>query len=162
MENYFILLELPFDPPENDAGKIAEAIAAKQTQWSRDMVNPVKKAKVSEYIAHISEIKNVMLDPEAREKEAAEARQIKGSKKKELVDSLALYHTKGDSLSAQDLKLLVRTFGAFGFTEAEIRGAFEEGNRKQKDGFQAEEVLDKAQAHNIRNYMRQLDRGEPV
>ncbi len=158
MENYFILLELPFDPPENDAGKIAEAIAAKQTQWSRDMVNPVKKAKVSEYIAHISEIKNVMLDPEAREKEAAEARQIKGSKKKELVDSLALYHTKGDSLSAQDLKLLVRTFGAFGFTEAEIRGAFEEGNRKQKDGFQAEEVLDKAQAHNIRNYMRQLDR----
>lgn len=158
MENYFILLELPFDPPESDAQKITEAIAKKQSQWSRDMVNPVRKAKVSEYIAHISEIKNVMLDPEAREKEAAQARQIKGGKKKELEDRLALYHAKGDSLSPQDLKLLVRTFGAYGFTEAEIQGAFEEGNGKRKDGFQAEEVLDKAQAHNIRNYMQQLDR----
>lgn len=158
MENYFILLELPFDPPESDARIITEAIAKKQSQWSRDMINPVRKGKVSEYIAHISEIRKVMLDPEAREKEAAEARQIKGGKKKELEDRLALYHAKGDSLSAQDLKLLVRTFGAFGFTEAEIRNAFEEGNRKQKDRFRAEEVLDKAQAHNIRNYMQQLDR----
>lgn len=158
MENYFILLELPFDPPEEDAQKITEAIARKQSQWSRDMVNPVRKAKVSEYIAHISDIKNVMLNPEARAKAAAEARQIKSGKKKELEDRLALYHAKGDSLSPQDLKLLVRTFGAYGFTEAEIQNAFEEGNRGKNGGFQAEGVLDKAQAHNIKNYMQQLDR----
>lgn len=158
MENYFILLELPFDPPEEDAQKITEAIAKKQSQWSRDMVNPVRKAKVSEYIANIADIKNVMLNPETRAKAAAEARQIKNGKKKELEDRLALYHAKGDSLSPQDLKLLVRTFGAFGFTEAEIQDAFEEGNRKQKDGFDAEDVLDRAQAHNVRNYMQQLDR----
>ena len=45
MENYFILLELPFDPPENDNNKISEAISKKQAQWSRDLTNPVEKEK---------------------------------------------------------------------------------------------------------------------
>ena len=45
MENYFILLELPFDPPESDTSKISEAISKKQAQWSRDQSNPVKKQK---------------------------------------------------------------------------------------------------------------------
>lgn len=31
MENYFILLELPFDLPESDTNKISEAISKKQT-----------------------------------------------------------------------------------------------------------------------------------
>ena len=53
MENYFILLELPFDPPESDTNKINGAISAKQAQWSRDMQNPVKKAKASVYLAAI-------------------------------------------------------------------------------------------------------------
>ena len=30
MENYFILLELPFDLPESDTNKISEAISKKQ------------------------------------------------------------------------------------------------------------------------------------
>ena len=82
MENYFILLELPFDPPESDTNKINEAIAKKQAQWSRDQQNPVKKAKASEYLAHLEDIKKVMLDPEARKKEAAKAKQIKDGKAK--------------------------------------------------------------------------------
>lgn len=45
MENYFILLELPFDLPESDTNKISEAISKKQAQWSRDQSNPVKKLK---------------------------------------------------------------------------------------------------------------------
>ena len=53
MENYFILLELPFDLPESDTNKISEAISKKQAQWSRDQSNPVKKAKASEYLADL-------------------------------------------------------------------------------------------------------------
>lgn len=61
MENYFILLELPFDLPESDTNKISEAISKKQAQWSRDQSNPVKKAKASEYLAALEDIKKVML-----------------------------------------------------------------------------------------------------
>ena len=96
MENYFILLELPFDPPEGDTNKISEAISKKQAQWSRDQSNPVKKAKASEYLAALEDIKKVMLDPAARKQEAAKAKQIKDSKAKDLEAKLSLYRAKGD------------------------------------------------------------------
>ena len=156
MENYFILLELPFDPPESDTNKINEAIAKKQAQWSRDQQNPVKKAKASEYLAHLDDIKKVMLDPEARKKEAAKAKQIKDSKAKELEAKLKLYRAKGDSLSDKDLKQLVKLFGPFGFTEAEITKKFGSGSKKEEK-IDPSEVLDKTQARNIKNFMQQLD-----
>ena len=156
MENYFILLELPFDPPVTDTAKINEAIAKKQAQWSRDQQNPVKKAKASEYLANLENIKKVMLDPNERQKEAAKAKQIKDSKSKELEAKLKLYRAKGDSLSDKDLKQLVKLFGPFGFTEAEITKKFGTGTKKEEK-IDPSEVLDKTQARNIKNYMQQLD-----
>ena len=156
MENYFILLELPFDPPENDTNKISEAIAKKQAQWSRDQANPVKKAKASEYLAHLDDIKKVMLDPAARKQEAAKAKQIKDSKAKELEAKLKLYRAKGDELSDKDLKQLAKIFGPFGFTEGEIKKKFGSGSKKEEK-IDPSEVLDKTQARNIKNFMQQLD-----
>jgi len=156
MENYFILLELPFDPPENDTAKINEAISKKQAQWSRDMANPVKKAKVSEYLAALDDIKKVMLDPAARKQEAAKAKQIKDSKAKELEAKLNLYRAKGDELSEKDLKQLVKIFGPFGFTADEIKKKFGIGGKKEEK-IDPSEVLDKTQARNVQNFMQQLD-----
>lgn len=159
MENYFILLELPFDLPESDTNKISEAISKKQAQWSRDQSNPVKKAKASEYLAALEDIKKVMLDPTARKQEAAKAKQIKASKAKELEAKLSLYRAKGDELSEKDLKRLVKVFGAFGFTADEIKKKFGSGNKKQ-DKIDPSEVLDKTQARNVQNFMQQLDMKE--
>ena len=156
MENYFILLELPFDPPEGDNNKISEAISKKQAQWSRDMSNPVKKAKASEYLAHLEDIKKVMLDPAARKQEAAKAKQVKDSKAKELDAKLKLYRAKADTLSEKDLKQLVKVFGAFGFTAEEIKKRFGSGSKKEEK-IDPSEVLDKTQARNIKNFMQQLD-----
>ena len=156
MENYFILLELPFDPPESDTSKISEAISKKQAQWSRDQSNPVKKAKASEYLAALEDIKKVMLDPAARKQEAAKAKQIKDSKAKELEAKLSLYRAKGDELSEKDLNRLVKAFGAFGFTAAEIKKKFGSGS-KQQEKINQSEVLDKTQARNVQNFMQQLD-----
>lgn len=155
MENYFILLELPFDPPENDTAKITEAISKKQAQWSRELSNPVKKAKASEYLAALEQIKKVMLDPEARKQEAAKAKQIKDSKAKELEAKLSLYRAKGDELSEKDLKQLVKAFGVFGFTAEEIKKKF--GSGKKEKEVDLSEVLDKAMAKNIQTLMVQLD-----
>ena len=156
MENYFILLELPFDPPESDTNKINEAIAKKQAQWSRDQSNPVKKAKASEYLAALEDMKKVMLDPATRKQEAAKAKQIKDSKAKELEAKLSLYRAKGDQLSEKDLKQLVKVFGAFGFTADEIKKKFGSGHKKQEK-IDPSEVLDKTQARNVQNFMQQLD-----
>lgn len=156
MENYFILLELPFDPPEGDTNKISEAISKKQAQWSRDLSNPVKKAKASEYLAALEDIKKVMLDPAARKQEAAKAKQIKDGKAKELEAKLKLYRAKGDELSEKDLKQLVKVFGAFGFTADEIKRKFGSGGKKE-ERINPSEVLDKTQARNVKNFMQQLD-----
>lgn len=156
MENYFILLELPFDPPEGDTNKINETIAKKQAQWSREQTNPVKKAKASEYLAAIEDIKKVMLDPAARKQEAAKAKQIKDGKAKELEIKLSLYRAKSDSLSEKDLRQLVKLFGAFGFTEDEIKKKFSSGNKKQ-DKIDPSEVLDRTQAKNIQRFLKPLD-----
>lgn len=161
MENYFILLELPFDPPESDTNKISEAISKKQAQWSRDQSNPVKKAKASEYLAALENIKKVMLDPAARKQEAAKAKQIKDSKEKELEAKLSLYRAKGDELSEKDLKQLGRVFGTFGFTAEEIKKKFGTGGKKRKE-IDPSEVLDKTQARNVQNFMQQLDMKEKL
>lgn len=156
MDNYFILLELPFDPPEGDNNKISEAISKKQAQWSRDVSNPVKKAKASEYLEHLEDIKKVMLDPAARKQEASKAKQVKDSKAKELDAKLKLYRAKADTLSEKDLKQLVKVFGAFGFTADEIKKRFGSGSKKEEK-IDPSEVLDKTQARNIKNFMQQLD-----
>lgn len=156
MDNYFILLELPFDPPEGDTNKISEAISKKQAQWSRDQSNPVKKAKASEYLAALEDIKKVMLDPAARKQEAAKAKQIKESKAKDLEAKLKLYRAKGDELSEKDLKQLLKVFGAFGFTADEIKHKFGSGGKKTEK-INPSEVLDKTQARNVKNFMQQLD-----
>lgn len=156
MENYFILLELSFDPPENDEQKIRDAISKKQGQWSKDVNNPVKKVKASEYLAQIDNIKQVMLDPKQRQQAAAEAKQIKNGKKKELDAKLKLYRAKGDSLSDKDLKQLLKVFGPFGFTAAEIQKIFSQGQSKGGSEINPAEVLDKTQARNVKNFMNQL------
>ena len=132
MENFFILLELPFDPPESDTNKINEAIAKKQAQWSRDQSNPVKKAKASEYLAALEDIKKVMLDPATRKQEASKAKQIKESKTKDLETKLKLYRAKGDALSERDLKQLLKVFGTFGFTADEIKKKFGSGQKPKE------------------------------
>ena len=163
MDNYFILLELPFDPPENDTNKINEAIAKKQAQWSRDQSNPVKKAKASEYLAALQDIKKVMLDGEARQKEAEKAKKIKDSKLKKLKKKLTLYHAKSEVLSKKDLKRLVKKFGVFGFSEEEIKKLFTEVGRKIEEklvDIDFSEVLNKTQGRNIQNLLQQLDMQE--
>ena len=156
MENYFILLELSFDPPENDTKKINDVIAKKQAQWSRDMFNPVRKGRASEYLANLEDIKKVMNDPAARKQQAVKAKQIKDSKKKELETKLKSCRTKGNSLLDNDLKQLVKLFGVYGFSEDEIKAMFQSGTGKDEK-IDPKKVLDKTTAMNMKVYLRDLD-----
>lgn len=123
MENYFILLELPFDPPENDDGTILAAISKKKRDWCSE-ASAVKVARHREYLSHLDEIKKVMLDPVLRKQEAENAKLIRAEQHKCLRNKLRLYHAKMTVLSERDMKFLMQQFGKYGFTAEEIKSEF--------------------------------------
>ena len=124
MENYFILLELPFDPPEEDEAKICEVISKKHRQWCYDQVNPVKLAIYRENLAHLDDIKKVMLDPMARKQEAEKAVQIRIEKYENLRMTVRLLRVKSEVLSESDLRKLVQGYARYGFTAEDIVNVF--------------------------------------
>lgn len=158
-DNYYILLELPFNPPEQNMEVIQKAIEKKRQQWSKDQLVAFKKAKASAYLELLPDITAVMTDPDKRTQEAKAAKQISEGKIKELDMKLKLYSSKGDQLSANDLKRLTKIYTPYGFTEDFIRKRFagivgipDDRNTEKL----LKEVISKQQADNIRSYLRQL------
>ena len=158
-DNYYILLELPFNPPEQNMEVIQKAIEKKRQQWSKDQLVAFKKAKASAYLELLPDITAVMTDPDKRTQEAKAAKQISEGKIKELDMKLKLYSSKGDQLSANDLKRLTKIYAPYGFTEDFIRKRFagivgipDDRNTEKL----LKEVISKQQADNIRSYIRQL------
>ncbi len=156
-ENYFILLELSFDPPANDEAAIKAAITKKQQQWSKDQNNPAKRAKAIAYLAMLKDIEAVMLDPAKRKAEAEAAKKIKGEKLKDLKQKLFVFSAKGPELSDRDLKILLKNFQAYGFDAPAIKKLFKElTNESGNEGPDISDVISKDQALNITNNMKQL------
>jgi molecular chaperone DnaK (HSP70) len=86
-ENYYILLELQLDPPENDKNRIERAIEEKQDQWSEICRNapPSRARKAEAYLEMLPDIRRVMSDAGTRQKEAEQA-VIKEKEKYEKID----------------------------------------------------------------------------
>ncbi len=74
-KNFYILLDLAIDPPEDDQKIIELAIKKKQTEWSRFRNHPTKALLAKQYIDMLPEINRVMSNPELRKAEALNARQ---------------------------------------------------------------------------------------
>ena len=100
IQNYYLLLELSVDPPEEDPGIIEEAIKKKQSEWSRNRNHPTKGTLAQQHIGLLPDIRKVMGDPDLRKKEAAEAQKVLDAQEKEKfkhVDRhLALLMSKGE------------------------------------------------------------------
>lgn len=126
--NYYLLLELSLDPPEEDMDAIEAAIKAKQSLWSRSRNHPTKGTLAQQYIGLIPEIRKVMTDPELREKEAKAARKILREQEREkyavLDRHLAILMSKGE-ITGEEIAGLARSHG---ISEALVR------SRKEKKG----------------------------
>jgi hypothetical protein len=70
-ENFYLLLELPVDPPETDLHQIETAIKKMQARWSLFRNHPTKAILAKKYIGLIPEIRRVMSEPELRNKDEA-------------------------------------------------------------------------------------------
>lgn len=75
-DNFYIILELDFDKPEQDMNVINAAIEAKQAEWSKNRNHPRLGTKMLQYLSMIDRIKRVMGDDKSREAEALAARKI--------------------------------------------------------------------------------------
>jgi len=75
-ENFYLLLELPVDPPETDLHQIETAIKKMQARWSLFRNHPTKAILAKKYIGLIPEIRRVMSAPELRNKEAEAALEL--------------------------------------------------------------------------------------
>lgn len=160
--NYFLILELPFDPPENDKAKIIDAINKKRAFWALHVNDLNKGVAYSEYIEQIERIKIVMLDSDSRQEEAEKAKKIKKDNEKRLHDRLAIYRDKyvkaGQPLilEADLLKKLFNVFGQFGFTKDEIQIAFSSNSVPIPVPMDSACVISKNQANNLRRFMKNL------
>jgi len=98
-ENFYFLLELPVDPPEETPDVIEKAIKKKQADWSRNRNHPTKGIQAQTNIGLMPSIREVMFDPVLRRKEAAEAQEIlqqRDAQKFDVVDHhVAILGSKG-------------------------------------------------------------------
>ncbi len=107
--NYYFLLGLSIDPPENDPQVIEDAIQKKQAEWSRLRNHPTKGTQAQQYIGMLPEIRKVMSDDALRRKEAAAAQRLSAQNEKKIrakVDrQVALLLSKGRITKAEQSKL---------------------------------------------------------
>ncbi len=108
-DNFYILLDLSIDPPENDSKVIWEAIQRKKAEWSRLRNHPTKGLQAQKNISLIPEIQRVMISREDRQKEALAAREIlkkgKESKYAEIDRHIDILMGKGYIADADVLRL---------------------------------------------------------
>ncbi len=98
-ENFYFLLDLPLDPPEENPSDIEKALKKKQAEWSRSRNHPTKGIQAQTNIGLVPTIREVMFNPDLRRKEAEKALEIlkeKDAHKFDKVDHhVAILATKG-------------------------------------------------------------------
>lgn len=75
-ENFYLILELSFDPLEEDSSVIEAAIEKKRIEWSKGATDFKKGIIYRNYSALLPEIRRVMADRSLRRKEGEEAKRI--------------------------------------------------------------------------------------
>ncbi len=108
-DNFYILLDLSIDPPENDSEVIWEAIQKKKAEWSKLRNHPTRGLQAQKNIGLIPEIQRVMISREDRHKEALAAREIvkkgKESKYAEIDRHIDILMGKGYIADADVMRL---------------------------------------------------------
>ncbi|MGE0084657.1 MAG: DUF1566 domain-containing protein [Desulfococcaceae bacterium] len=110
-KNFYLLLELSTDPPEENPEIIEEAIKSKQALWSKQRNHPTRGTLAQQYIGLIPEIRKVMSDPKLRRMEAQKAKKIFLEKEKGVFSKIdrhiGLFMSKGDISKSEIRKISV-------------------------------------------------------
>ena len=157
-DNYYVLLELDFDPPVMDPGQIKAALRLKKQEWTRWQDHPLKRNDGIAYLDMAGEIERVMLDPVLREKEALGAKETGRKMHARLEAELRILESKGYILPKEMSAIAVK-YRSFGATEKLVaenaKSPVSETPPAPKDDGGGE-VLDRVTARNIIRGLRVL------
>ena len=163
-ENFFLLLEL--DPSVDDWATIEQRILEKRRAWSRDRSqgNPKARRRADRNLALLEDIETVLKDPETRKQEAKQARKeqerLRQEQLRELDESIGLIRSSGGTCDEEQLKKLIKRFGASvaaGDIKKRLRAAgvrLESAGREKKRPVKAQ--IDKVTASNVRRNLDHL------
>jgi hypothetical protein len=110
-ENYYLLLGLSIDPPEQDLKVIQAALKEKQAQWSRLRNHPTKSTEAKRLMGLLPDMKRVFSNPKLRKQEAEAARETfkksESTKEEKLDGHLRLLMAKG-KITSKEMSELAR------------------------------------------------------
>lgn len=160
-DNYYILLELEFDPPVTDQGRIKSALRTKKQEWTRWQDNPGKRNAGLSYLGMAQDIEKTLLDPTLREQEAAAAKEEKREMLLQFEAELRVLESKGYILPREAAAIAVKykAYGVKQDTVAEFARCPIADEPAQKDDDEGE-VIDRITAKNIRRDLKIL--GHPT
>ncbi|WP_078543659.1 zinc ribbon domain-containing protein [Litchfieldia alkalitelluris] len=146
--NFYLLLELPYEPPVEDEAEIKAAISKKVSEWRRNTNHPKLQQQVKYYLSLRDQIEAVMLnDAQMRKQEAVDARtQVDAEKnraKKERetnLDRAIKILTSQGYVSDVAIEALAEKFE---FTVAEVESKIPAGSRMKTEN-QYQDVNPKA------------------
>ena len=146
-DNFYILLDLSIDPPENDTNIIETAIKSKQVEWGRLRNHPTKGRDAQRLLGLITDMRKNMADNDFRREEVQRAKKIlieeERVKFNKIDNAIKIISSKG-YVTDQEIKNLSKKF----FTdESEIRkrikGCPIRGDNKEKKSTQRIKPLEK-------------------
>ncbi len=149
-DNFFFILGLPFSPVP-DTATVEEAIAKKQSEWSRQLNNPSKKDNAKKYLADIGPMRMLLFNPDTRATLAQQAQNIQQEKLSEIEKNLKL-SVSGEKLSKQDINYLLNQYRIYQITEQDIQNLYKNilksRNKKQNTKSPLEKFWDSIELPN--------------
>jgi|GEM_PF-662079 len=120
MDNYYILLELPFDPPANDTAAIKTALHKKKQEWTRWQDNPGKRGLGLKYLDMAPDILEALLDPVQRARQATEALELRQSMLRQFEAELRILEVKG-CLLPKEVTAIALKYKAYGIDKHTVQ-----------------------------------------
>ncbi len=118
-ENYYLVLELPIDPPTVDPGEIRSAINRKKQEWTRWQDHPGKRAQGLANLAALPDMEQVMFEPIARKREARKALKLREDMMLRFEAELRILEGKGHLLP-REVSALAAKYRVYGITQKTV------------------------------------------
>ena len=159
-ENYYMLLELTFDPPVTDDATIKAAIQRKRQAWIRLQDVPGSQSTALYYLSCLADIERVMLSPVLRAEEAQAALARRAILLRQFEAELRILESKR-YITPREAAALTAKYSAYGIGDEDLRQLAkvpvtaeppQEDDEKEDTG----DTLDRLSARNINRQLALL------